>query len=385
MAGSRGRGPRRHRQPGPRPRSRRGDLRDARHGSSLGSDPWQQARSSRRGRGSGRTRGPRAHRPRGAVRAAGSAPRRVTEAPPLVVVAGATATGKTELAIGLAEKIAAGGRPAAVISADSRQVFRGLDIGTAKATGADRARVPHHGLDLVDPDERFSLADFADHARGVLASLGGRGGVAILAGGTGLYLRAVARGIDTDALPSDPAIRARLEADLTTAGLAPLAARLTTTAPTLAATVDLANPRRVVRALEIAELTGDAPRPPALGYPGKVAWLGLTVARGGHEDRIAARARAQFDAGLVEEAWSLRERFDPTLPAFSAIGYREAWAVIDGELGLEDAIELDARRNVGFAKRQRTWFRSERSIVWLDATEALPISAALEVIGPILS
>jgi tRNA dimethylallyltransferase len=309
----------------------------------------------------------------------------VTEAPPLVVVAGATATGKTELAIQLAERIAAGGRPAAVISADSRQVFRGLDIGTAKATAADQARVPHHGLDLVDPDEPFSLADFADHARGVLASLAGRGGVAILAGGTGLYLRAVARGIDTDALPSDPAIRARLEADLTTDGLAPLAARLTTTAPTLAATVDLANPRRVVRALEIAELTGDAPRPPALGYPGKVAWLGLTVARGAHEDRIAARARAQFDAGLAEEARSLRQRFDPTLPAFSAIGYREAWAVIDGELGLEDAIELDARRNVGFAKRQRTWFRSERSIVWLDATEALPVSAALEVIGPILS
>ena len=309
----------------------------------------------------------------------------MTAAPPLVVVAGATATGKTELAIRLAETIAAGGRPVAVISADSRQVFRGLDIGTAKVTDADRARVPHHGLDLVDPDEPFSVADFAAHARGVLADLAATGGVAILAGGTGLYLRAVARGLDTDALPSDPVVRARLEADLAAGGLAPLVARLTATAPALAATVDLANPRRVVRALEIAELAGDAPRPPARGYAGKVAWLGLTVESAMHVDRIAARARAQFDAGLIDEARALRERFEPSLPAFSAIGYREAWAVIDGDLGRDAAIELDARRNVSFAKRQRTWFRSEPSITWFDATDALPVAATLEVIAPIMS
>ena len=137
----------------------------------------------------------------------------MTAAPPLIVVAGATATGKTELAIRLGEAILAGGRSVAIISADSRQVFRGLDIGTAKATAADRARVPHHGLDLVDPDEPFSVADFVAHARTVLADLAAADGVAILAGGTGLYLRAVARGLDTDALPSDPAVRARLEAD----------------------------------------------------------------------------------------------------------------------------------------------------------------------------
>ena len=306
-------------------------------------------------------------------------------APPLVVVAGATATGKTELAIRLAETIAVGGRPVAVISADSRQVFRGLDIGTAKVTDADRARVPHHGLDLVDPDQPFSVADFATHARGALADLAASDGVAILAGGTGLYLRAVARGLDTDALPSDPVVRARLEADLMADGLAPLVARLTTTAPTLAATVDLANPRRVVRALEIAELAGDAPRPPARGYPGEVTWLGLAVESARHRDRIAARARAQFDAGLVDEARALRERFDPALPAFSAIGYREAWAVIDGELERDAAIELDASRNVAFAKRQRTWFRSELSIVWLDTTDELPLAPALDAIAPILS
>jgi tRNA dimethylallyltransferase len=291
----------------------------------------------------------------------------VTTAPPLIVVAGPTATGKTAFAIDLAEALHASGRPTEIISADSRQVFCGLDIGTAKASGADRARVRHHGLDLVDPDEPFSVADFVTHAAAVLADLGRRDGIAILAGGTGLYLRAVARGIDTDALPSDPAVRARLEADLRNDGLEPLVARLTAIAPGLAQAVDLRNPRRVVRALEIAELQGDAPRPPARGYPGSVVWLGLDLDQAAHQAQVAARARAQFDAGLVEEARALRERFDPELPAFSAIGYHEAWAVLDGRLSRDAAIELDAQRTGAFAKRQRTWFRAEPEITWLPA------------------
>ena len=267
----------------------------------------------------------------------------MTSAPPLIVVAGATATGKTELAIRLAESVISTGRPAAIISADSRQVFRGLDIGTAKATAADRRRAPHHGLDLADPDEAFSVADFVGHARAVLDDVADTGGVAILAGGTGLYLRAVASGLDAEALPSDPAVRARLEAELVADGSDPLVARLRDLAPADAARIDVRNPRRVVRALEIAELTGDAARPSMRGYPGPNAWLGLSVDPAAHAERIAARARTQFDAGLIEEARALRERFDPTLPAFSAIGYREAWAVLDGESTREAAIELDAR------------------------------------------
>jgi tRNA dimethylallyltransferase len=304
----------------------------------------------------------------------------VTDGPPLVVLAGATATGKTELAIRLAESLAAAGRPVAVISADSRQVFRGLDIGTAKASAAERGRVPHHGLDLVDPDTPFSVADFVSHATGVLTDLGRRGGLAILAGGTGLYLRAVARGLDTSALPSDEVVRARLEAQFVSDGLAPLVERLTTLAPRLSATVDLRNPRRVVRALEIAEVQGDAPRPPARGYHGPVAWIGLQIDPSVHRARIALRARAQFEAGLIEEARTLRERFDPGLPAFSAIGYREAWAVLDGELTRDAAIEVDAQRNAAFAKRQATWFRSEPDITWLDATAGIPEAAALDAI-----
>jgi tRNA dimethylallyltransferase len=299
--------------------------------------------------------------------------------PPLIVVGGATATGKTDLAIELAEAIARDGRPVAVISADSRQVFRGLDIGTAKASAHDRARVSHFGLDLVDPDEPFTVADFVDHAEGVLNDLARDGGVAILAGGTGLYLRAIGRGLDTAALPSDPGIRASLEADLLRDGLPPLVARLEARAPALAARIDLHNKRRVVRALEIAEVQGDAGLPPPRGYPGPVAWLGLAVEPAAHARRVAARAKAQFDAGLIDEARALRQRFDPSLPAFSAIGYREAWAVLDGELTLAAAIDLDARRNIAFAKRQRTWFRAEPGIAWLDATHGLPVVAAVDV------
>jgi tRNA dimethylallyltransferase len=291
-----------------------------------------------------------------------------TALPPLLVIAGATATGKTGLAIRLAEWIAAQGRPAEIISADSRQVFRGLDIGTAKVSAAERERVPHYGLDLVDPHEPFSVAEFVRQARSALAGIADRDGVAILAGGTGLYLRAVARGLDADALPSDPEVRARLEAELSTNGLDPLVDRLRKLAPTRAEQIDVRNPRRVVRALEIAELQGDAGVPEPLGYDGPVAWLGLTVDPAVHERWIAERARGQFDAGLIDEARALRERFDPSLPCFSAIGYRESWAVLDGDLTWEAAIELDAKRNVAFAKRQRTWFRSEPGIDWVDAT-----------------
>ena len=286
--------------------------------------------------------------------------------PPLLVIAGATATGKTGLSIAVAQALRDKGVPAEIISADSRQVFRGMDIGTAKVPEGERAGVPHHGLDLVEPDEPFSVVDFVRHARGALGGIAAAGGIAVLVGGTGLYLRAVARGLDAEALPFDPAVRAAIEARLATDGLASVVQHLTAIAPRLASRIDVANPRRVARALEIAELRGDAIRPPATGYGAPVAWLGLRLAPDTHRAWIARRAREQFDAGLVEEARSLRDRFDPALPAFSAIGYREAWAVIDGELALDVAIELDATRNLQFAKRQATWFRSEPGIEWRD-------------------
>jgi tRNA dimethylallyltransferase len=306
----------------------------------------------------------------------------VTAPTPLLVIAGATATGKTGLAISVAERLAGEGIGAEVISADSRQVYRGLDIGTAKATPAARRGVPHPGLDLVDPDQPFTVADFAAHARDVLATLAARArpAVAILAGGTGLYLRAVARGLATDALPSDAGVRARLEAEFLAVGLEPLVERLRTMAPKRAAAIDVANPRRVVRALEIAEVAGGEPELPApRGYDGPSAWIGLAPDPPTHRRWIETRARAQFDAGLLDEARSLRERFDPSLPAFSAIGYREARAALDGRLTREAAIAEDARRNHAFAKRQRTWFRTEPGVSWLDPSDAATLDATIRV------
>ncbi|HEY7132863.1 MAG TPA: tRNA (adenosine(37)-N6)-dimethylallyltransferase MiaA [Candidatus Limnocylindrales bacterium] len=298
--------------------------------------------------------------------------------PPLLVIAGATATGKTGLAIDVAERLTGEGIAAEVISADSRQVYRGLDIGTAKVSAADQRGIPHHGIDLVEPDQPFTVADFAAHADETLGAIAERGALAILVGGTGLYLRAVARGLPVGELPSDPAVRARLEAEFLAVGLEPLVERLRAVAPQRAAAMDTANPRRVVRALEMATVAGgEPPVPDPRGYDGPVAWIGLEVEPETHREWIAGRANAQFDAGLIEEAKALRERWDPALPAFSAIGYREAWAVLDGELTREAAIAEDIRRNQAFAKRQRTWFRAEPDIDWLrDDPPAGALAAA---------
>ncbi len=299
--------------------------------------------------------------------------------PPLVVIAGATATGKTGLSLRVAEALPG----AEIISADSRQVYRGMDIGTAKVSAADRQRVPHHGLDLVDPDEPFTAADYQQHALDALTAIAARGGVAILVGGTGLYLRAVARGFTLQDTGRDPEVRAELEQRLRgEGGLHRLVAELRSTAPSVAANTDLANPRRVVRALERVHVSGDVPPPAPRGYPARSVWIGLEVETATHRTWIAERARAQFAAGLIDEAAVLRPRFDPELRAFDAIGYREAFDVLDGKLTVEQAIDRNIVRNVQFAKRQRTWFRKEPDVNWLDAssdpaTQALVLAEQL--------
>jgi tRNA dimethylallyltransferase len=293
-------------------------------------------------------------------------------------VGGPTATGKTALAVELALALRADGIAAEVISADSRQVYRGLDVGTAKPAIAERRGVPHHGLDLVDPDEPFSVADFVRYADAVLAGIAGRRGVAILVGGTGLWLRAVADGLDVDALPHDPRLRAELDAELAAGGLARLANRLRSIAPGLAAATDLRNPRRVVRALEIGILRGDAPRPAPLGYGGPCLRLGLDVEdRARHRAWIATRSARQLDGGILAEAARVRATYPTDLPSLSAIGYREAWAMLDGRLDRAGYLAENVRRNVAFAKRQRTWFRTEAAYRWLEATED-PAPRAIE-------
>jgi tRNA dimethylallyltransferase len=309
--------------------------------------------------------------------------------PPLVVVAGATGTGKTALSLALAEALAARGVAAEIVSADSRQVYRGMDIGTAKATRQERARFPHHGLDLVDPDVAFSVADYSHYAAQALAGIAQRGAiagatavasattVALLVGGTGFYLRSVARGLAVDELPWDADVRTALEEALFEDGLPALVAELHRIAPTRAAAIDLRNPRRVVRAVEIARLQGDVPLPEPRGYGRPVLWLGLQVEPAALRARVRARARAQFEAGLVEETRALVARFDSSLPSFTGIGYAEALGVIEGRLSLDQAIAQDARRNVLFARRQATWFRREPDVQWLDATSELPLQEAL--------
>jgi len=279
----------------------------------------------------------------------------------------------------LALGLIADGIPTEVISADSRQVYRGTDVATAKPTLDERRGVPHHGLDLADPDERFSVADFAGHVEAILPPIAARGGVALLVGGTGFWLRAIADGLDLDALPWDPGVRAALEADLAGGGLAPLVARLQATAPALAASVDLRNPRRVVRALEIATLQGDAPRPAPRGYGGPVLRVTLDLAdRATHRSWIARRSAVQLDGGILPEAEALRARYPADLPAFSAIGYREAWDLLDGRIDREGYLAANVGRNVAYARRQRTWFRATPADLVLDTSDPGAADVALE-------
>lgn len=300
--------------------------------------------------------------------------------PPLIVIGGQTATGKTSLSLELAERL----RGAEIISADSRQVYRDMDVGTAKPSATDRARAVHHCLDLVDPDEGFTAADFLAHARTALAAIARRGGVALLVGGTGLYLRAVARGLSLDETGRDAAARMEIEQRLVGEGLNVLVADLRIRAPQVAARTDLANPRRVVRALERTLVQGDVPPPPPAGYTGPLAFLGLDAPAAINDEWIAGRARGQFEGGLIEEAAALRESYGTAAPAFSAIGYREAFAVLDGSSTRDEALAATIRRTRQFARRQRTWFRRERDITWLDP-RADPLPAALAAAHALLA
>jgi len=275
------------------------------------------------------------------------------ELPPLIVICGPTATGKTALSLELAARLPR----AEIISADSRQVYRGMDIGTAKVDAADRARVPHHGLDLVDPDEPFTAADFRRHAVQALGDIASRGATAILVGGTGLFVDAIAQGLPLEEAGFEPTVRASLEARLVGEGLQLLVAELRAKAPGVASSVDLANPRRVVRALERVAVHGDRPPPAPRGYPNTVKWHVLDLEPAEHARRIAERASWQFANGLLDEAEALRTRYPEDLRAFSAVGYREAFDVLAGRASVEEALDRIILRTRQYARRQRTWFR----------------------------
>jgi tRNA dimethylallyltransferase len=278
---------------------------------------------------------------------------------------GPTATGKTDLSLALA-----GAVPMEILVADSRQVYRGMDIGTAKVGPAARARVPHHLINLVDPDQRFTVADWVELARGLLPDVAARTRLAMVVGGTGLYVTALVDGFNFASQPWSPEKRERLAAELEAEGVQELADRLSRLDPAIAARTDLRNPRRVLRALERAELVGDAgARTVGLDpYPAPLAVLGLVRPWAVLDRRIGERAEQMFASGLLDEARALLDRgLDPSLPALTGHGYAEATRVLAGGWSLEQAIESTARRVRRYARRQMSWFRRDRRIVWIDA------------------
>ena len=281
---------------------------------------------------------------------------------PLAGIVGPTASGKTDLALALARR-----QPIEILVADSRQVYRGMDVGTAKPDRAARATVPHHLLDLVEPNEPFTVADWVGRARPLLGEIAARGRLPLLVGGTGLYVSALVDGHVYAAQAWSPEIRSELTRRLDTHGLEALSTELAMRDPDAAGRIDLRNPRRVVRALE-RSLAGGGREPPADPYPGRVVLLGLRRPREELYRRIDARTRRLFATGLVEEVVTLLERgYGPELRPMTGHGYREAARVLEGAWSLDEAVEITARRTRQYAKRQLTWFGRDERVMWLDA------------------
>ena len=266
-----------------------------------------------------------------------------------------------------------------LVSIDSMQVYRGLDIGTAKATGGEQAEARHHLIDVAEPDEDWSVARFQRAFRTVLDDVEGRGRRALLVGGTGLYLRAA---IDELTLPGDfPDVRAALESDPDTAGMH---RRLTELDPTAAARIEVGNRRRVVRALEVTVGSGRAFSSFGPGLdehpPSRFALAGVWLPREVVNERIAARVRAMVAGGLVEEVRSLCDRFRLSRTASQALGYKEMIRHLEGETSLDDTVEDVVRRTRSFARRQRMWFRRDPRIVW-HAAAANPLALLPSLLG----
>jgi tRNA dimethylallyltransferase len=283
--------------------------------------------------------------------------------PRLVCLVGPTASGKTDLALELAERVGA-----EIVSADSRQVYRHFDIGTAKPTAADRRRVPHHCLDVVDPDEGFDAARFRTAASDALADVTTRGRAGLVAGGTGLWVRVLLRGL-CPAPAAVPAVRAALHSLAERCGVEELHRCLAVIDPPAAARIRPRDAVRLVRGLEVAFTSGrrlsawqathafaDAPY--------EVLLLGLAVPAPELDARITARAHGMIAAGFADEVCALRTRVGDDAPAWASVGYREIRAYVDGASTLDDALAATVLATRRFAKRQRTWFRAEAGILW---------------------
>lgn len=301
-----------------------------------------------------------------------------------LVLAGPTASGKSGLALALAERT--GG---AIVCADSRQVYRGMRIGTAGPTDAELAAVPHHLFHTRAPTDRLDAAQWALEARATCAALMDAGTWPILVGGTGLYLRALRLGL-ADAPPKDPAVRAALEDRLHTEGLPALFAALQEVDPERAARVGASDAVRIVRALEIVQLTGkpaSAQRTWRLDAPPlfDAHWLLLWPQSDWLAKRLKRRAKAMFDDGLVPEATALRAQYGADDALVHTMGYAEALALDDGTMTAEEALAATVKRQRAYAKRQRTWFKKEPWFARLDpaglTSEDALVAAALNALG----
>ncbi len=294
---------------------------------------------------------------------------------PLIAIVGATATGKTEAAIAVAEAI--GGE---VVGADAFQVYRGLDIGTAKPSREQRSRVPHHLVDILDPEEDLTLATYLDLANAAFDDIWARGRTPVLCGGSGQYIWALIEGWQVPRVPPDLEHRARLEAFAVNHGAQALHDRLRQTDPQAAERIDFRNVRRVVRALEVIEREG---RPLSscqarLPIDAEVLIVGLRCPREELHARIDRRIEAMFDAGLVEEVRGLRvQGRGDSRPLRSGIGYKDVSAFLDGEIGLEEATQRTRFATHRLARNQGAWFKDgDERIRWLEAGPEAPAAAA---------
>ncbi|MDZ8274354.1 tRNA (adenosine(37)-N6)-dimethylallyltransferase MiaA [Microbacterium aquimaris] len=289
--------------------------------------------------------------------------------PRLWVVAGATGTGKTAFSLDLAEALIEDGRPAEIVNADAMQLYRGMDIGTAKLPVAERRGIPHHLFDVLDVTQEAAVAWYQPTARGTIQAIFARGSDAILVGGSGLYVSSVV--FDFRFPPHDQELRAHLEAELSRHGAGALFQRLRELDPATADRIDARNGRRVVRALEIV-LQGESthgaalPEAPTSWHP-DTTLLGVHVERAELVGRLDRRVEAMWEAGLVEEAARLRTRgLEDGVTARRAIGYAQALAQLDGRVDEAEAIAQSQALTRRYARRQVSWFRRYDGIRWLD-------------------
>jgi tRNA dimethylallyltransferase len=306
-------------------------------------------------------------------------------APPLLVIVGPTGVGKTAVAVRLGRRL-----PMEIVSADSRQVYQGMDIGTGKPTVAERAEVRHHLLDLVRPDERYHAARFRRDALETIAAIRERHRLPVVVGGTGLYVRALLKGLDA-APPADPALRSSLEALARREGNSILHRRLAEADPAAAARLHPNDRIRIIRALEKhAAGGGVGPRGEGSWARGSPPWLilaiGLSRERHVLNQSLEERVEGMIARGMMEEVRRLLAAgYDDGSPGMNGIGYRELVAVAGGRLDEAEAIRLMVRDTRRYAKRQMTWFQRDAELRWLDVDRAGGIEGTAEAIGKLVT